>query len=556
MANPIVGNIVGIPNPQPDWLQEDRTKADFIKNKPFKYLGGVDLNQILPAGMYSIDYFESSGTPEINSIDIEMPYCTLMISPPKIIDGGWDVVHQLLFIHDTVTTISYLFQRIIERSSQGEVGACDWTMISTSENGGTVNPGDIDLSDYYTKNETDEMLKAKANANSIKILEISENSDYCTLVSYTYDGDLYKDFLLYSKEQVDSKLSKKLNAGVTASGDVVDSYISDIQITDNNNHGKDILVRDKQDREIIQMSLYTADGKVTESSNNLVTSGAVYDAVDEVVSIAKGRATGYVFDTTEDMHEWLSEEENKKSLTLGDNLYIRALDVPDYWWDGSAIQPLETQKVDLSEYVQKEDEFGLSETRSVGLHLNEDDALLSINYQDGSSRSIRLYDTYQITDSLAGKADIPDIVVVTDSFDLMWNLGENTETYFKNPITAETGFMVAEPNSYDLYNGLQCYCSFRTGDTVPTVTTSVGADLKWIGDDCDGEGNFTPIPNASYEVHLKCVSEIDGVVHAVARVGYTDRSESGNGSTEDNKNYCTMSEVEAYIEQTLLGGAW
>lgn len=140
-----------------DWLQEDDTKADFIKNKPFKYLGGVDLNQILPAGMYSIDYFESSGTPEIDSIDIEMPYCTLITSPPKLIDGGWEVVHQLLFIHDTVTTKSYLFQRIIERSSQGELGACDWTMISTSENGGTVNPGDIDLSDYYTKEEIDKI---------------------------------------------------------------------------------------------------------------------------------------------------------------------------------------------------------------------------------------------------------------------------------------------------------------------------------------------------------------------------------------------------------------
>lgn len=30
----IVGNVVGLPNPQPDWEQKDRTKADYIKNKP------------------------------------------------------------------------------------------------------------------------------------------------------------------------------------------------------------------------------------------------------------------------------------------------------------------------------------------------------------------------------------------------------------------------------------------------------------------------------------------------------------------------------------------
>ena len=30
----IVGNTVGVPNPQSDWDQTDATKADFIKNKP------------------------------------------------------------------------------------------------------------------------------------------------------------------------------------------------------------------------------------------------------------------------------------------------------------------------------------------------------------------------------------------------------------------------------------------------------------------------------------------------------------------------------------------
>ena len=70
-------------------------------------------------------------------------------------------------------------------------------------------------------------------------------------------------------------------------------------------------------------------------------------------SIAKGKATGYVFSTYASLITFLSIESNKAKLTLGDNLYIRALDVPDYWWDGSSIQPLETQKVDLTEYPTK-----------------------------------------------------------------------------------------------------------------------------------------------------------------------------------------------------------
>lgn len=72
------------------------------------------------------------------------------------------------------------------------------------------------------------------------------------------------------------------------------------------------------------------------------------DIADAIV-IAKGRCTGYVFDTYDDLVAWVSDPENTEDLNLGDNLYIRDLDVPDYWWDGNGIQQLETQKVDLSE---------------------------------------------------------------------------------------------------------------------------------------------------------------------------------------------------------------
>lgn len=79
------------------------------------------------------------------------------------------------------------------------------------------------------------------------------------------------------------------------------------------------------------------------------------DNIEEVASkaetIAKGRTTGYVFDTLEDLDVWLQDEANISKLVLGDNLYIRAIGVPDYWWDGSEKQQLETQKVDLTEYI-------------------------------------------------------------------------------------------------------------------------------------------------------------------------------------------------------------
>lgn len=63
-------------------------------------------------------------------------------------------------------------------------------------------------------------------------------------------------------------------------------------------------------------------------------------------------ANSYVFDTYAELTEWIKSEENTSKLKVGSNLYIRDLNVPDYWWDGSAIQQLETQKVDLTEYAK------------------------------------------------------------------------------------------------------------------------------------------------------------------------------------------------------------
>lgn len=92
--------------------------------------------------------------------------------------------------------------------------------------------------------------------------------------------------------------------------------------------------------------------------NETINSNEIQDvaeAAERAEAIARGKATGYVFDTLEDMQLWLADKANKNLLNLGDNLYIRALNVPDYWWDGNAVQQLETQKVDLDGYMKAAD---------------------------------------------------------------------------------------------------------------------------------------------------------------------------------------------------------
>lgn len=92
---------------------------------------------------------------------------------------------------------------------------------------------------------------------------------------------------------------------------------------------------------------------------------------EQAIAIAKGRATGYVFDTVIDMNIWLNDVKNTSELVLGDNFYIKDVDVPDYWWDGSSARQLETQKVDLSEYIKTviltQDEYDALENPSEGV---------------------------------------------------------------------------------------------------------------------------------------------------------------------------------------------
>ena len=79
---------------------------------------------------------------------------------------------------------------------------------------------------------------------------------------------------------------------------------------------------------------------------------AINQTAEQAKSIAKGRATGCVFDTLADLETALTDEEFVANLVLGDNFYIRATDVPDYWWDGTQKQKLEAEKPDLSGLVK------------------------------------------------------------------------------------------------------------------------------------------------------------------------------------------------------------
>lgn len=183
---------------------------------------------------------------------------------------------------------------------------------------------------------------------------------------------------------------------------------------------------------------YTASevGALPTSHN---TSGTAHNDIrTEVASvrlIAEGALTGYAFDTVAAMNTWIAD--NKASLKIGNTLFIRATDVPDYWWDGESALPVEGEKVDLSGYlltsvaenvfVEKEDGKGLStndytddEKAEVSKVKEKADkaqfksfTLASANWVDDTAGSG--FFTYQVTDEDITNHVVVDLDAATDS---------------------------------------------------------------------------------------------------------------------------------------------
>lgn len=80
------------------------------------------------------------------------------------------------------------------------------------------------------------------------------------------------------------------------------------------------------------------------------------DTINTVTEIAQGKCKSYVFETVAELDTWLGVADNTANLKTGDVFLIRAVDVPDYWWDGetSSKRILETTKVELTAITNAE----------------------------------------------------------------------------------------------------------------------------------------------------------------------------------------------------------
>ena len=107
-------------------------------------------------------------------------------------------------------------------------------------------------------------------------------------------------------------------------------------------------------------------------SNRALCEAEMADEVSRLENIINGRNQAKVFETTEEMNAWLSDITNAGTVSVGSNLYIVDIGVPD-WWISKVLEEadaetgfyykiaqLETQKVDLTTIEEELDKVNES----------------------------------------------------------------------------------------------------------------------------------------------------------------------------------------------------
>lgn len=187
---------------------------------------------------------------------------------------------------------------------------------------------------------------------------------------------------------------------------------------------------------------------------NKAQDGAISTAqtkANDAYNLAAGRKQGYVFESLSEMTTSLKTAD-KNTYKVGDNLYIKATGVPDYWVSGTLstntgtygfyeISLLETEKVDLSGYSEKE--YTVSD-------VTFDSSKVTLSYLDGSTREVSTDNvflehgmTLETTDNLVVVGADPQSVKEVSRQDLkIIANSDTTQTTDTIPVYTGSGYKI------------------------------------------------------------------------------------------------------------------
>lgn len=213
--------------------------------------------------------------------------------------------------------------------------------ITAHASNGEIITGTLNFDNYYTKEETEALIPDVSNFATTGYVNQQigkiDFSNYATKAEIpNIDGLATETFV---------------NASIAAAQPDLSGYALKSEIPS----VKGLATETYVNQQIGKIDLTSYATKTDISS--LASTSYVDTEIAEVVAVASGKTASYVFDTVGDLDSWLAVSTNTAKLKTGDVFLIRAVNVPDYWWDSStkSKQILETTKVDLSSYAKTAD---------------------------------------------------------------------------------------------------------------------------------------------------------------------------------------------------------
>lgn len=318
-----------------------------------------------------------------------------------------------------------------------------------------IPEAEVDLSNYYNKEEVDSKLEEVDVEVTVGISDDGNGNVSIQAIEGNNSVDLTN---YYDKEEIDTKL---------------DGYITDTELA---NKGY----------------INSLDGYATESYVNDKFNGA---------------NKALVFDTYSDMFQDLNSLDNvtgegPHTYKTGQNIYIKTLEVPDLWISQTTVlydsydyvsdaqvisdlqqngtiyagywrlSALETQKVDLTNYYNKEEV------------------------------------TEEIDNAISEKVVNWGIDETSTTIDLSLVLGSPISVYsYLTPITAINQLESVSPQGMSV--------QFKSSST---ITVEPNSNINWIGDNCS-DNVFTPEADTNYEIYSYYNTVLDKVINMVMNLG-------------------------------------
>lgn len=430
-------NLIGIYQPTAN------TDVYVFKFAKFRSSYGADSNYNVSPLIY---YNQYSGTPTIEFIGVNhADYNTVKaygyISVPAYGIKGTNIQDNLIPISNNAYDLG---TSSIKWRNLNLAGTVNTVNVTAS---GTVTAATI----KKTGGTSSQFLKADGSVDSKSYITAADIPTIPTVNNGTLtikkNGTSVATFTANQagNSEADITVPTKTSDLTNDSGFITDAGVTSVSLASGTNNGTlKLTVNGSSTDNIAVKGLGTAAYKSDSYFGTATAVSAAQSTADTAKSIAEGRAKAVSFATVAAMKTALAAA-SATEYKVGDNLFIVATDVPDYWvskvnatqsgdYGYYEVSELEAQKVDLTDYQTKTDNSLATTAKTVVGAINE------LN---------------------SGKADVSDIPDVSDMVTKSGNQTISGTKTFDSTDTYISGFGVSKTNNL----GNSGYYAFVRGNS-------------------------------------------------------------------------------------------